>query len=99
MKLRDLIHNSDSQAVATATPATFATHVQTEAVNVATVATVAVANPQEQNSSSLDASKEAAIRDWLKRIQEDDPVVIEEVIEKCRSNPADLAYFLTQARR
>uniref|UniRef100_UPI0040559A3B hypothetical protein n=1 Tax=Orrella sp. TaxID=1921583 RepID=UPI0040559A3B len=99
MKLRDLIRKNDSQAVATATPATFATDAHKELANVATVATVAVANPQEQNSPPLNASEEMAIRAWLKRIQEDDPVVIDEVIEKCRLNPADLSYFLKQAMR
>ena len=96
MTLSAPIRKRDTGNLATAIPAT---PPKVDAATVAKIATVAVANPHEQTPQPLDAAKESAIRAWLKRIQEDDPVVIDEVIEKCRLNPADLSYFLTQARR
>lgn len=42
-------------------------------------------------------AQESPIRRWLNHIQEDDPAVIAEVLEKCRSDRAALVYFLNRA--
>ena len=50
MSLSTLIRKRESLAIATATPATFATHQAKVQPTVASVATVAVANPREDQS-------------------------------------------------
>jgi hypothetical protein len=47
----------------------------------------------------LSSEDEAAILGWLKRIEESDPAVIGEVLEKCRTDPDTRAYFLMRARK
>ena len=53
MSLADLIRKRPAGQVATATPATFATHEQGKAATVARVATVAVANPRDDETDAL----------------------------------------------
>jgi hypothetical protein len=45
----------------------------------------------------LSEIEEAAIRTWLDLIDETDPVVISEVLNKCRTDKEALAYFLHRA--
>ncbi len=40
---------------------------------------------------------EQRIRGWFKSIDEDDPEIIDEYLEKCRTDPSALAYFLKRA--
>lgn len=42
-------------------------------------------------------AEESAIRRWLAHIEEDDPAIIDEVIQKCRGNPEARGYFLHRA--
>jgi hypothetical protein len=46
---------------------------------------------------ALTEDEDAAIRVWLSRIEESDPVVIDEVLDKCRTEPDAKDYFLGQA--
>lgn len=61
MSLSDLIHKKRKEPVATATPATFATHQSGIGRSVARVATVAVAKPVSDSSSKADSSREEAM--------------------------------------
>ncbi len=45
----------------------------------------------------MTTDEEAAILDWLDRIDEHDPVTIGEVIDRCRSDLEARAYFLNRA--
>jgi len=76
--------------IATATLATPATHEQAKVGTVAKVASVAVAN-------QLLAEEETTIRAWLAHIEETDPEIIAEVIEKCQRNIEARAYFLRRS--
>lgn len=40
---------------------------------------------------------ESRIRAWLAHIREADPTIIDEVLEKCSTDPEALAYFMTRA--
>lgn len=42
-------------------------------------------------------TNEKTVLDWLGRIGEDDPVVIGEVLNRCRQDPEALHYFLMRA--
>jgi len=44
-------------------------------------------------------TEEMAVRAWLSRIEEEDPLVIEEVVSHCQANIADRTFFLEQANR
>ncbi|CAE6939097.1 hypothetical protein R69608_05135 [Paraburkholderia nemoris] len=61
MSLSDLIHKKRNGQVATATPATFATHQAAPARPVAGVATAAVAKPANDSSTKADSSLEEAM--------------------------------------
>lgn len=45
----------------------------------------------------LETADEAMIRAWLTHISETDPELIEEVLDRCRRYPEDLAYFAERA--
>lgn len=96
MTLSTLIRKGGLAQVATATPATLATQETASAATVAQVATVAVAKPQPP-AAAMTTEEEQAIRDWLTHIEEDDPEIIDEVVDKCRDNPEARAYFLRRA--
>jgi len=76
--------------IATATLATFAT--VKELNTVAKVATVAVAN-------LLLAEEEAALREWLSRMGEENQEKVEAAIAKCRTDPKARMSCLEQARK
>jgi len=106
MSLLSLIRKRSSNAFATATPATFATHAQFNPPTVASVATVAVANPAKvqadtptilQNPDTLPAGDESLIRAWLAQIGETDPAIIAEVLTHCQHDTTARAYFLGRA--
>lgn len=48
----------------------------------------------QKNHGKLTAADESVIRRWLAHIEEDDPAIITEVLNKCRADPDALAYFL-----
>ena len=43
------------------------------------------------------ANEEVKVRQWLESIGEDDPVMIEDVLSRCREEPEALAYFLNRS--
>ncbi len=93
MTLSALIHKGGLTRTATATPATTATHEANKPVTVAPVATVAVAVGTEQASTLL-PDDGAKILEWLAHIEETDPKIIEEVLDKCRDDLVARRYFL-----
>ena len=60
------------------------------------VATVAVA-PSLESLPELSPDEERRIRTWLAYIEEDDPVIIDEYLNKCRKNEKHRQYFLMRA--
>lgn len=42
--------------------------------------------------------EEQAVRRWLAHIQETDPAIIDDVIQKCRDTPEARSYFLHRAK-
>lgn len=50
-----------------------------------------------ESSPPLTDVEESAIREWLAHIEEADPEIIAEVLDKCRANPEATAYFLQRA--
>lgn len=106
MTLSALIRKRDTGNPATAIPSISATQPKGEAATVARIATVAVATPKEekpaplairQPSAPLTASEETAIRGWLALIEETDPAIINEVLDKCRADPETRKYFVMRA--
>ena len=49
------------------------------------------------NEFPMSQAQETAIRAWLDHIEEDDPAIIAEVLDKCRTDPEALAYFSRRA--
>lgn len=47
---------------------------------------------------SLTVDEEKSIRNWLARIDETDPLLVANVIERCQQDADDRAYFLKQAK-
>lgn len=100
--LSALIRKGGLTRAATATPATSATHKDVNIGTVAEVATVAVANPAEAQSTSpyrfavpaMGAAEETAIRAWLAFIDEHNPDFIAEVLAKCGTDLEARSYFL-----
>ena len=93
MTLSALIRKRDTGSLATAIPAISATQPKGEAGTVARIATVAVAKPDEQKTMLLTACENAAIREWLARIEETDPEIIEEVIARSERDADTHDYF------
>jgi hypothetical protein len=97
-----LIKKGGLSSVATATAATVATVEADTEGTVARVASVAVANPQKLLPETPEATptvllgpeEGSAIRGWLTHIDETDPRIIDEVLEKCKWNVGTLRYFL-----
>lgn len=55
--------------------------------------------PTGQNADlqPIGAHYKTAISDWLRRIDENDPEIIFEVIRRCETDPEARTYFLTRA--
>jgi hypothetical protein len=96
MSLSNLIKKGGLAMVATLTPASSATHEAEQGVTVAPVATVAVANNPEL-LHELTAEEESSIRAWLTHIEETDPDIIAELLNKCRADSDARRYFLQRA--
>lgn len=75
-----------------ATPATPATFGGTDVPRVAESQESQGGQPVK--ATPMTAEEEQAIRAWLIHIDEDDPAIIAEVLDKCRDNPEARAYFL-----
>ena len=97
MTLSTLIRKRDSGNAATAIPAISATQQLGDAPTVARIATVAVATRRNKKATTLTANNELAVLWWLNSIGEDDPVMIEDVLDRCRTNLEALTYFLWRA--
>ena len=96
MTLSALIKKGRLTGTMTATPATPATQQADKPVTVAPVATVAVAEQPEPHPE-LSSDKESSIRAWLTHIEETDPAIIAEVVDKCRNDPKARRYFLKRS--
>ncbi|MEJ1381089.1 MAG: hypothetical protein RPT95_09010 [Candidatus Sedimenticola sp. (ex Thyasira tokunagai)] len=92
MTLSILIKKGGLTAAVTATPATTATQEADKSKTVASVATVAVVEPEP--SPELSPDDETRIRAWLAHIEETDPAIIAEVLDKCCDDLDALRYFL-----
>ena len=98
MSLVNLIRGrSKPERFATATVATFATQDANEGRTVASIATVAVAMPLQDQTVPIAADEEAAIRAWLALIEEIGPATIAEVIEQCQRDVDARDYFTGRA--
>lgn len=95
MTLAALIRKRDSGKTATAIPAT---QPKEEGVKVAKIATVAVANPTEAKTAPITVEEERAIRAWLAHIEETDPEIIAEVMDKCQREGEARAYCLRRSK-
>jgi hypothetical protein len=96
MSLSTLIKKGGLTGAMTATPATIATQETDEVATVAPVATVAVAaNPEPLPELSPD--EETSIQTWLAHIEETDPEIIAEVLNKCRDDWDARRYFLKRS--
>lgn len=96
MTLSALIKKGGLTGGMTATPATPATQEADKPVTVAPVATVAVAE-QPEPLPELSTDEEENIRAWLAYIEETDPEIITEVVDKCRDDLEARRYFLKRA--
>jgi hypothetical protein len=98
MILVSLIQKREFGKAATAIPATSATQSKGKDATVARMATLAVANPTEAKTALITAKEEKAIRAWLAHIEETDPVIIAEVMDKCQREGEARAYFLQRSK-
>ena len=93
MTLSDLIKKGGLTGNMTATPAT---QPADKTVTVAPVATVAVAE-QPEPLPELSSDEESSILAWLAHIEETDPAIIAEVVDKCRNDREARRYFLKRS--
>lgn len=98
MILVSLIRKREFGKAATAIPVISATQSKGKDVTVARMATLAVANPTEAKTALMTAKEEKAIRAWLAHIEEIDPVIIAEVMDKCQWEGEARAYFLQRSK-
>jgi hypothetical protein len=96
MTLTTLIKKGGLTSSMTATPATPATQQADKPVTVAPVATVTVAKMPEP-LPELSPEEESNIRAWLTYIEETDPAIITEVVDKCRNDLEARRYFLKRS--
>lgn len=96
MTLSALIKKGGLTCGMTATPATPATQEADQPVTVAPVATVAVAVLPEP-LTELSPDEESIILAWLTHIEETDPEIIAEVVDKCRNDLEARRYFLKRS--
>lgn len=89
-----LLETIRKKKFATATEATVATHNVITRPNVAKVASVAVANCQDEKNTQIEIE---IVRAWLYKIGEPeaDQYI---VLDKCRTDPEAMEYFLKHAR-
>lgn len=97
MTLSRLIRKRDSGNVASAIPASFASPEGENEITLATIATLAIANPSERKSAPVTSSALSEVMRWLVSIEEKDQKLIDEVIALCREEPGALTYFLWRA--
>lgn len=97
MTLSVLIKKGGLTGIMTVTPATTATHQPDNPATVAQVATVAVTE-QPKPLPALSSDEESNIRAWLAYIEETDPTIIAEVLDKCRSDLEARRFFLKQPK-
>ncbi len=90
MTLSALIKKGSLAHCMTVTPATLVTSNVGSGTIVAAVATVAVVTSLQP----MTQEDEALIRAWLEYIEETEPMIINEVIERCRVDTEAQAYFL-----
>ncbi|ATG89704.1 hypothetical protein [Methylomonas koyamae] len=95
MALSALIHKPKFKPIATATVATPATDSPYSRPTVANVASVAVANPWNENR--LKPGDRQKLMDYLATIGETDRESIDEYLTECGKNAANLARALQQA--
>jgi len=95
MALSALIHKSQSKPIATATVATPATDSPYSLPSVANVASVAVANPRNENR--LKPGDRQKLLDYLAAIGETDRESIDEYLTECGKDAAILARAIQQA--
>lgn len=98
MTLSALIKKGGLTAFMTATPATLATQQADNPVTVAPVATVAVAE-QLEPLPELSSDEEENIRAWLAHIEETNPAIIAELVDKCRDDLEARCYFLMRSEK
>lgn len=96
MTLSALIKKGGLSGTMTATPATPATQEADKPVTVAPVAIVAVAK-QPEPLSELSPNEESKILAWLAHIDETDPAIIAEVVDKCRNDREARRYFVKRS--
>lgn len=97
MSLSALIRKRGFVKPANVIPAISAIQQGRESPTLTRIATVAIATPQNQETMSLAANKELVVLRWLKFIGEDDPVMVDDVLDRCQSDPEALTYFLWRA--
>jgi hypothetical protein len=98
MTLSALIKKGGLAGIITATPATPATHQPDNPETVAPVATVAVAVAVKSEAlPELSPDEESSIRPWLAHIEETDPTIITEVLDKCRDELDARRYVLKRS--
>ena len=96
MTLSDLIKKGGLAGTMTATPATPTTQEADKPVTVTPVATVAVAE-QPEPLPELSPNEESNIQAWLAHIDETDPAIIAEVVDKCCNDREACRYFLKRS--
>lgn len=105
MSLSNLIKKGGLASVARAIPAIPAIPATDDSPSVnaiAEIAQIAVARPAERAESkhsgqSVNTEGLTRIRRWLAYIGEQDERIIEEIIDRCKSDPAALDYFVGRA--
>ena len=96
MTLSALIKKGGLIGSMTATVATPATQEADNPETVAPIATVAVAE-QPEPLPELTSDEESNILAWLAHIEETDPAIIAEVVDKCRNDLEARRYFLKRS--
>lgn len=96
MSLSTLIKKGGLLGIVTATSATTATQETDKLSIVASVATVAVA-PRLKPLPELSPDSELSVRAWLAHIEETDPAVITEVLNRCRNDLNARRYFMERS--
>lgn len=97
MSLSALIRKRGFVKPANAIPAISAIQEGGESPTLARIATVAIATLQDQETIILTADNELVVLGWLKLIGEDDPVMVDDVLDRCQTDPEALTYFLWRA--
>lgn len=97
MSLSALIRKRGFAKPANAFPAISAIQQESNSLTLARIATVAIATPQDLETIILTAENELVVLGWLKLIGEDDPVMVDDVLDRCHTDLEALAYFLWRA--